>query len=101
MWTYIGAHFVFWVGAWNQQCCIQMIMDSAPHALETRWEKERIEYYKRLEPNAAPRDVRAMWPQGTTLRNRLRFTGADSDRIWDIIYNKDNLKAIFEGWPAT
>ena len=35
---------------------IQIITNEPDEALWNRWAKDRMELYKRLEPNAAPRD---------------------------------------------
>ena len=36
---------------------LQLVLDEAPERLYNRWVKDRIEFYKRLEPTAPLRDV--------------------------------------------
>ena len=40
----------------GRKISLQLIMDEPPEALYNQWIKDRIEYYKRVEPVAAPRD---------------------------------------------
>ena len=40
----------------GRKVSLQLIMDEPPEALYNQWIKDRIEYYKRVEPVAAPRD---------------------------------------------
>ena len=44
-----------------QMTNLQLILDEPPQALYKAWTKSCLEYYKRVEPTAAPRDV-AMSP---------------------------------------
>ena len=37
---------------------LQLVLDEPPEVLYNKWIKERMEFYKRVEPCAAPRDER-------------------------------------------
>ena len=82
------------------QFAYQMILDEPPGNLETEWAQERLAYYRRLEPRAELRDVRAAWPVNATSHSRIRCINTPerrmSDEVWKIIFNKDNLPKIHE-----
>ena len=40
----------------GKKVSLQLIMDEPPEALYNQWIRDRIEYYKRVEPVAPPRD---------------------------------------------
>ncbi|CAK9117931.1 unnamed protein product [Durusdinium trenchii] len=76
---------------------LQLVMDEPPEALYNKWIKERMEFYKRVEPCAAPRDER-LEPVGK-MNHRLRFStsndlGAVSDAIWQVILSNEEMKGI-------
>jgi hypothetical protein len=50
---------------------LQLILDEPPQQLYNDWVKSRLEYYKRVEPTAAPRDVALEVDKGHT--QRLKF----------------------------
>ncbi|CAE7235948.1 ppsC [Symbiodinium sp. CCMP2592] len=81
---------------------LQLILDEPPQHLYEAWVKDRIEFYKRVEPTAAPRDrSRRVNP---SLSSRLRFSktnlmGQVSDMIWSVVLSnpkRDGLKKIHE-----
>ena len=56
----------------TRKISIQIICDEPPQDLETQWQKDRIEFYKRLEPVDKVRDEKPI-PCGTALaRGKLR-----------------------------
>ena len=62
---------------------IQIILNDPPLDLYNKWANDRIEYYKRVEPNAPFRDVA---PEMTeTAAYRIRLTGAASVAVWSVI----------------
>ena len=82
----------------------QLIMDEPPEALYNQWIKDRIEYYKRVEPVAAPRDEQL--DLGPPVA-RIRLSHSN-DRcpvgqlIWQsILSNRATLRGwVFWSWQA-
>ena len=73
------------------------MLDEPPEALYNKWIKERMEFYKRVEPCAAPRDERLELVG--KMNHRLRFStsnnvGAVSDAIWQVILSNEEMKGI-------
>ena len=53
----LGARLVQIIGRRKgKKVSLQLIMDEPPEALYNQWIKDRIEYYKRVEPVAPQRD---------------------------------------------
>ena len=78
---------------------LQMVLDEPPERLYNRWVKDRIEFYKRLEPTAPLRDVPLKVDPNPV--HRLRFSisnglGNVSDSIWNIVLANPE-KAGLEG----
>ncbi|CAE7034874.1 ppsC [Symbiodinium sp. CCMP2592] len=81
---------------------LQLILDEPPQHLYESWVKDRIEFYKRVEPTAAPRDRSLR--VNPSLSSRLRFSktnlmGQVSDMIWSVVLSnpeRDGLKKIHE-----
>ncbi|CAE7814291.1 MKK3 [Symbiodinium sp. CCMP2592] len=81
---------------------LQLILDEPPQHLYEAWVKDRIEFYKRVEPTAAPRDRSLR--VNPSLSSRLRFSktnlmGQVSDMIWSVVLSnpeRDGLKKIHE-----
>ena len=78
---------------------LQMVLDEVPKRLYNRWVKDRIEFYKRLEPTAPLRDVPLKVDPNPV--HRLRFSmsnglGHVSDAIWNIVLANPE-KAGLEG----
>ena len=76
---------------------LQMVLDEPPQALHNQWIKDRVEFYKRVEPVAAPRDERLELVGGKA--NRLRFSstnglGPTSDAIWNIILRNEEIQGL-------
>ena len=74
---------------------LQLILDEPPEAEFTCWQKERIQFYMRLEPNAAPRDEipDIPCPPGT---HRMAFEGKVSDHIWRVLYTNPGSEAMLQ-----
>eukprot|EP00435_Cladocopium_sp_Y103_P018158 s2867_g4.t1 len=51
---------------------LQLVLDEPLQDLHNQWIRDRMEFYKRVEPLAAPRDERVELVGGKT--NRLRFS---------------------------
>ena len=67
---------------------LQLVLDEPPERLYNRWVKDRIEFYKRLEPTAPLRDVPLKVDPNPV--HRLRFSvsnglGHVSDAIWSVV----------------
>jgi hypothetical protein len=58
------------IGSGGQR--IQIILNDPPLDLYNKWANDRIEYYKRVEPNAPLRDVAPEMTDKTAYRIRLR-----------------------------
>ena len=74
-----------------------MVLDEPPQALHNQWIKDRVEFYKRVEPVAAPCDERLELVGGKA--NRLRFSstngmGPTSDAIWNIILRNEEIQGL-------
>ena len=96
---------------------LQMVLDEPPERLYNRWVKDRIEFYKRLEPTAPLRDVPLKVDPNPVHRLRLSISnglGQVSDAIWNIVLanpEKAGLEGIHnvadkhigywvhQGWP--
>ncbi len=74
---------------------VQLILDEPPESLYNKWANERIEFYKRVEPNAPVRDA---VPELTVqAKYRLRLRKQVSEVIWNVILSnpeKRGLEAI-------
>ena len=75
--------------------CVQVILDEPPTLEWNQWCNQRVEYYKRLEPNEPVRDVYPVLPKVPNT-HKLRFSGPDSDQIWRVLYTNPDEKAIFQ-----
>ena len=78
---------------------LQLVLDEPPERLYNRWVKDRIEFYKRLEPTAPLRDVPLKVDPNPV--HRLRFSvsngmGNISDAIWSVVLANPE-KAGLEG----
>ena len=75
---------------------LQLVLDEPPEGLYNRWEKERLEYYRRVEPSAPLRDVSIVdqkVPRFTF--SQTTQTGHVSNAIWELILrNPAALKRI-------
>lgn len=74
---------------------MNIILDETPQDLETRWQNERMAYYSRLEPHAAPRDVKPYF-HPTKVAKRLRLTGRYSDAMWAMVMENHELQEYTE-----
>ena len=78
---------------------LQLVLDEPPERLYNRWVKDRIEFYKRLEPTAPLRDAPLKVDPNPV--HRLRFNvsngmGNISDAIWSVVLANPE-KAGLEG----
>ena len=76
---------------------MQLILDEPPEKLYNEWVKSRLEFYKRIEPTAAPRDIALQVDPDLT--NRLLFScqnnmGLVSAAIWQILLQNPELAAL-------
>ena len=79
----------------NGQNKIQLILVEPQEALYNQWANDRIEFYKRVEPNAPVRDVAPEFSEKAAHRLRLRKMA--SDAVWDVVLSnpeKAGLAAI-------
>eukprot|EP00435_Cladocopium_sp_Y103_P028221 s2216_g7.t1 len=93
-----GSRFLQIVGRHRgQMTALQMVLDEPPQDLHNQWIKDRMEFYKRVEPLAAPRDERVELVGCQS--NRLRFSssngmGPTSDLIWSIILKNEEIQGL-------
>ena len=74
---------------------LQLVLDEPPEAFYNKWIKERMEFYKRVEPCAAPERLELVGK----MNHRMRFStsnnlGAVSDAIWQVILSNEEMKGI-------
>ena len=76
---------------------VQIILNEPDEALWNRWAKDRVELYKRLEPNNAPRDEAP--PSDVPASHRIQLGPLVSDAIWQIVlgnYEAAGLRHIHD-----
>ena len=76
---------------------LQLILDEPPQQLYNSWVKSRLEYYKRVEPTAAPRDVALEVDPDHT--QRLKFSCQNdnanvSNAIWSVLLSNPDLEGL-------
>ena len=71
---------------YDGETCLQLILDNPPTELENKHQKERMEYYKRLEPHDVVRDAHPIVPPDSA-SHRIRYTGAASDMIYRKVWS--------------
>ena len=62
---------------------LQVVLDAPEQSLFNRWAKERLELYKRLEPNAPLRDEAP--PTDIPASHRVMVGPLVSDAIWAVV----------------
>ena len=71
---------------------LQLVLDEPPEGLYNRWVKERLEYYRRVEPSAPLRDVSIVDQKVPRFRfSQTTQTDHVSNAIWELILR--NLEA--------
>ena len=77
----------------GRKISLQLIMDEPPEALYNQWIKDRIEYYKRVEPVAAPRDEQLdLGPPVARIRlSHSNDRGPVGQLIWQSILSNREL----------
>ena len=80
----------------GKKVSLQLIMDEPPEALYNQWIKDRIEYYKRVEPVAPPRDEQLdLGPPLARLRvSHSNDRGAVGHMIWASILSNRELSNL-------
>ena len=81
----------------GKEACLQLILDEPPERLYNEWVKSRLEFYKRIEPTAPPRDIALQVDPDLT--NRLMFScqnnmGLVSSAIWQILLQNPELASL-------
>ena len=76
---------------------LQLILDEPPQQLYNEWVKSRLEFYKRVEPTAPPRDVALEVDPDHT--QRLKFScqngnGNISNAIWSVLLSNPDLEGL-------
>ena len=93
-----GSRFLQIIGRHKSKvAALQLVLDEPPQELHNRWIKDRVEYYKRVEPLAAPRDERLDLVGGP--QNRFRFStsngsGVVSDALWTTILGNEEMASL-------
>ena len=62
---------------------LQVLLNGPNEALFNKWAKEKLELYKRLEPNEAPRDMSP--PTDIPANRRIMVGPLVSDAIWEVV----------------
>ena len=80
----------------GKKVSLQLIMDEPPEALYNQWIRDRIEYYKRVEPVAPPRDEQLdLGPPVARLRvSHSNDRGAVGQMIWASILSNRELSNL-------
>ena len=74
---------------------LQLVLDEPPDGLYNRWVKERLEFYRRVEPSAPLRDVSVVDQKVPRFRfGRTTQTGHVSDAIWELILRNPEAAAL-------
>ena len=76
---------------------LQLILDEPPQQLYNEWVKSRLEFYKRVEPVAPPRDVALDVDPDHT--QRFKFScqngnGNVSNAIWSVLLSNPDLEGL-------
>ena len=71
------------------------MLDEPPDGLYNRWVKERLEFYRRVEPSAPLRDVSVVDQKVPRFRfGNTTQTGHVSDAIWELILRNPEAAAL-------
>ena len=71
------------------------VLDEPPEGLYNRWVKERLEYYRRVEPSAPLRDVSIVDQKVPKFRfSQTTQTGHVSNAIWELILRNPEAAAL-------
>ena len=74
---------------------LQLVLDEPPDGLYNRWVKERLEFYRRVEPSAPLRDVSVVDQKVPRFRfGHTTQTGHVSDAIWELILRNPEAAAL-------
>ncbi|WP_428379736.1 hypothetical protein [Marinobacter adhaerens] len=74
---------------------LQLVLDEPPNGLYNRWVKERLEFYRRVEPSAPLRDVSVVDQKVPRFRfGNTTQTGHVSDAIWELILRNPEAAAL-------
>ena len=74
---------------------LQLVLDEPPEGLYNRWVKERLEYYRRVEPSAPLRDVSVVDQKVPRFRfSHTTQTGHVSNAIWELILRNPEAAAL-------
>ena len=74
---------------------LQLVLDEPPDGLYNRWVKERLEFYRRVEPSAPLRDVSVVDQKVPRFRfGNTTQTGHVSDAIWELILRNPEAAAL-------
>ena len=76
-----GQYSVF---LYTYEVILCLILDAPPDELMTKWRRQRVEFYKRVEPSMPCRDERPTVPRGMKL-TQIQFTGEVSNRVWGVL----------------
>ena len=79
---------------WTSTVCLQIIADEPPQAPYLQWQKERIEFYKRLEPCEPLRNEPLVRPRTTRTAATLRVAGPLSDAVWQAVHTNPSSKVM-------
>ena len=78
----------------TEAVCMQIVADEPPQADYLKWQKERIEFYKRLEPCEPLRNEPLVRPRTTKTAATLRVQGPLSNAVWQAVYTNPSAKVM-------
>ena len=84
----------------DKATCLQLVMDEPPEQLYNQWIRDRMEFYKQVEPTDPPKNERLVLGDAST--PRMRFSSSNglgdvSTALWSVILSnpeKSGLAAI-------
>ena len=71
---------------------VQIILNEPDEALWNKWARDRLELYKRLEPNAAPRDEAP--PTDVFPSRRSQLKDLVSDAVWQVVLGNHEAEGL-------
>ena len=80
----------------DKATCLQLVMDEPPEQLHNQWIRDRMEFYKRVEPTEPCRDERLVLGDAST--PRMRFSSSNglgdvSTALWSVILQPGEVGA--------
>ena len=80
----------------NKQQRLSILLGPPPEELHREWVKERIEFYKRVEPCAPLRDTKPL-PYDSEKNVRVMLRGLEAQQLWQMVLGvpSDDVMKVF------